>query len=159
MAIIDAKELAAYIKYKYTEQTGIENIPPIKLQKALYLLLAYWGGFIRKGTINPDFSEICLHDYDEILFDNRIEAWVYGPVVPSVYAIQDSIIPNANIAVDDYIKSFIDELLEDIFKVSDFKLVELTHNDLAWKNNFDYDAEFHNQQITVEEIISEYARR
>lgn len=159
MAIIDAKELAAYIKYKYTEQTGNLDIPPIKLQKALYFLLAYWGGFIRKGTNNPDFSEISSHDYDEILFDNRIEAWVYGPVVPDVYAIETSIEPNSKIDVDEYIKNFIDGLLEDIFKVSDFKLVELSHNDLAWKNHFDYDEEYHNQEITKEEIISEYARR
>ena len=46
MAIVDAKELASYIKYKYNEQFGNSNIPPIKLQKSLYFLLAYWGGFI-----------------------------------------------------------------------------------------------------------------
>lgn len=159
MAIINAKELASYIKFKYKEQIGTSAIPPIKLQKSLYFLLAYWGGFIRKGARNPEFSEIVSYNYDEVLFENRIEAWVYGPVVPEVYAIEESITPNCEIDVDEYIKNFIDELLEDIFKVSDFKLVELSHNDLAWKNNFDYDAEYHNQEITKEEIISEYARR
>ena len=106
MAIIDAKELAAYIKYKYTEQTGIQNIPPIKLQKALYLLLAYWGGFIRKGTIlnengtplirimvkvKPDDSQGLLIEDTKVLIDysvytskNAVEKIIHSWIIPSL---------------------------------------------------------------------------
>jgi len=158
MAILDAKELAAYIKHAYKQKVN-HAIPPIKLQKSLYFLFAYWGGFVRKGNNNPDFSEIVSSDYQENLFDNRIEAWVYGPVVPDVYYLDDTIIEKEEINVDSYLKCFIDDLLEDLFNVSDFKLVELSHNDLAWKNNFNYDDTFHNNEIPKEEIIAEYARK
>jgi len=158
MAITDAKNLAAYIKHAYFQKTN-KPIPPIKLQKSLYFLFAFWGGFVRKGNNNPKFSEITLSNYDEVLFNNRIEAWVYGPVIPDVYCIEDAIAENGNLNIDSYIKNFIDSLLEDLFNVSDFKLVELSHNDLAWKNNFDYESEFHNKEISKEDIISEYARK
>lgn len=158
MAITNAKDLTAYIKLSYKNQTQKE-ISPIKLQKSLYFLFAFWGGFIRKGNNNPEFSEINSFDYDDILFDETIEAWVYGPVVPDIYYVENDILENDNLKVDSFVRSFIDDLLEDLFKISDFKLVELSHNDLAWKNNFDYEDTFHNNEITKEEIIDEYSKK
>ena len=49
--IFDAKELASYIKYKYSILPNkiSQEISPLKLQKSLYFCFAYWGGFVRKG--------------------------------------------------------------------------------------------------------------
>ena len=85
MAITNAKALAVYIKDEYRKATGGQEISPIRLQKALYFCFAYWGGFVRKGKNAKQLSEVDLDQVDEILFDDQIEAWVYGPVIPNVY--------------------------------------------------------------------------
>ena len=74
--ILDVLELANYIAYKHKEKKGID-ISPLKLQKSLYFLFAYWGGFVRKGKQNPEYTEIDLTDFDEYLFDEEFEAWLY----------------------------------------------------------------------------------
>lgn len=158
--IFSALDLAGYIKYKYSnlENRISDDISPLKLQKSLYFCFAYWGGFVRKGKNKK--SEINLND-SEYLFDERIEAWVYGPVIPLVYHTK-------NIEKNDgtslfsgklYIKEFIDGLLNDLLSVSDFKLVEASHNDECWKKNFRKSEIFHNNEIPKEEIIKEYAKQ
>ena len=84
MAELDVKELAAYIQKKYYEEKQKE-ISPIKLQKALYFLFAYWGGTVRKSKLYPNAVEEDFSNFDEYLFEDKIEAWVYGPVIPVVY--------------------------------------------------------------------------
>ena len=80
--IFSAKDLACYIKMKYNEYTnGIKSITPIKMQKALYFCFAFWSGFVNKGKLD---SEI-FQEQNDTLFDDKIEAWAYGPVVPDVY--------------------------------------------------------------------------
>ena len=160
MAELDVKQLAAYIQNKYYEETNKE-ISPIKLQKSLYFLFAYWGGFIRKSKMFPDAVEEDFSNYSEYLFDDDIEAWVYGPVVPKVYRetnIMDFYNENMFIGKEK-LKEFIDDLLKDLFKTSDFTLVDISHRDNAWKNKFDYDDEFHENIIDKEELIQEYARK
>ena len=82
--ILESKDLANYIAYKYKEKMGMD-ISPLKLQKSLYFCFAYWGGFVRKGKNTPESAEIDLKDFSEYLYDEDIEAWIYGPVIPSVY--------------------------------------------------------------------------
>lgn len=161
--LFDAIELASYIKYKYSLLNNkISNeISPLKLQKSLYFCFAYWGGFIRKGMGNTKKSEF-VHNYSEYLFNNVIEAWVYGPVVPDVYHQQDIINPNESVKLfkgKEYVKEFIDDILNDVLNVSDFKLVEASHQDKCWKNNFKKSEIFHNNEIPKEEIIREYANQ
>lgn len=157
MAIMDAKDLASYIKYKYNRDFH-KKISHLKLQKSLYFCFAYWGGFIRNGKNNSDMSEIDVSKQDEILYDNRIEAWVYGPVVPDVYGVQDELVENKDFPVaDELVKDYIDGILDSVLGVSDFKLVEESHNDDAWKDNFDNNDKIHKNEIIKEKIINEYA--
>lgn len=164
--MFDAKQLAGYIMEKYQHDFK-EDISSIKLQKSLYFLFAYWGGFVRKGkSTNGDFVEEII-DEDDNLFHDKIEAWVYGPVVPSVfhaykageikknYLGQDSLFNDINPIV----KSTIDSILDDIFSISDFKLVSISHEDKSWLNHFDEESEYHNEEIPKEEIIQEYAEK
>ena len=160
MAELDVKELAAYIQKKYYEEKQRE-ISPIKLQKALYFLFAYWGGMVRKSQLYPEAVEEDFSKFDKYLFDDEFEAWVYGPVIPSVYKENNiSKFYNENLfAGKEKLKEFIDDLLKDLFNTSDFTLVEVSHNDNSWKNNFSYDENYHNNKIDRDQIIEEYARK
>lgn len=159
MALMDAINLAQYIKYKHNEISHKE-ISHLKLQKALYFCFGYWGGFVRNGKQSSKLSEIDLSNEDEILFNNRIEAWVYGPVVPDVYRIQDSILPVSEFPINNEIaQNYVDGVLNDVLRASDFRLVEESHEDDAWKNHFDFEELMHSNEIPKEEIIKEYARK
>ena len=87
----EAIRLALYIRKKYLEYKGNtkgREISPIKLQKSLYFLFAYWGQFIRNNKINQDSVEVDYSNYDEYLFEDEIEAWTYGPVIPEVFTFE-----------------------------------------------------------------------
>ena len=154
--IVKAKELAWYITNYYHDKFSKE-ISPIKLRKALYFCFAYWGGFVRKSKSHE--TEVTINK-SEWLFSSDIEAWVYGPVVPDVYRNFDKLSNYKNDNLFDGnedVEEFINGVLDDILKVSDFKLVEVSHSDNCWKNNFDSSSERHNVVIDKDEIISEYA--
>ena len=154
--IVNAKELACYIMDYYKEKFSSE-ISPIKLQKSLYFCFAYWGGYVRKSKMQD--TEITI-DKSDWLFDENIEAWVYGPVVPDVYH-DNQLINSRNINLFDGnedVKDYINGVLDDILIVSDFKLVEVSHSDNCWKKNFDPNSERHNVIIDKEDIIQEYAK-
>lgn len=160
MAVLNVKELAAYIQKKYQEDKQMQ-ISPIKLQKSLYFLFAYWGGIVRKSIIYPLSVEENFSSYDEYLYDATIEAWVYGPVIPEVYH-EPNILKyfNANIFEGkEKIKEFVDGLLEELFDVSDFTLVEISHNDKSWKENFNRSSQYHNNEIPKEDILEEYVSK
>ena len=86
--------------------------------KALYFCFAYWGSFVRNGKKAVELSEIDVSNYEEYLFDDDIEAWVYGPVVPSVYkACKDGTLENyreqkKEIFADNLIKDYINGILK-----------------------------------------------
>lgn len=162
MAITTAKALAVYIMDEYRRLNNGKEISPLKLQKALYFCFAYWGGFVRKGkTVNENLSEIDISNFDEELFEEDIEAWVYGPVVPEVYKYykqndleqfrDDKLFKKCN-----YAKNYIDGILKEVLNTSDFTLVDIAHRDNSWKNNFDFKEMSHNNIIPKEEIIEEY---
>lgn len=157
--IFNVKELAAYVSKKYFEQYA-HSISPVRLQKTLYFLFAYWGGFVRKGKMQQE-QEIDVSQFSEILFDEKIEAWVYGPVIPDVYFEQNIEIYNNDSMFDNkqMIKDFIDNVIEETFEINDFKLVDISHSDSAWVRKFDYHEQFHNNEIDKEDIIEEYAKK
>lgn len=156
--IFDARELANYI-IDYYEINFKEEISPLKLQKTLYFCFAYWGGFMRKSNGYNENKEIQL-DYDEWLFPNVIEAWVYGPVVPDVYHERNLKDYKKDNLFDGkkYLKEYIDNVLNDVLPSNDFKLVEISHEDECWKKHFKKKNMFHNIEIPKEDIIKEYAK-
>ena len=161
MAMYNVKEFAAYINDIYFNNFN-KKISPVRLQKTLYFCFAYWGGFVRKGKIlqDSDKLEIDVTNYDEYLFNARFEAWIYGPVIPEVYHEQNiERYYKENLIKDEFVKEYIDDLLEDINGVSDFRLVDISHKDQAWINSFDFNEENHSREINKEDIISEYIQR
>ena len=160
----EAIKLALYIRKKYFEYEGNKNnrvISPIKLQKSLYFLFAYWGKLIRENKENKESVEVDFSQYNEYLFDDIIEAWTYGPVVPGVFIAEKEGFLNQDVEEeylkDEYAKKdFIDGLLEQLFEIDDFGLVRLSHEDECWKNHYIETDEKHNREIPKEEIIDEY---
>ena len=56
-------------------------------------------------------------------------------------------------------KEFIDNLLEQLFEIDDFGLVNISHQDECWKKHYIESDERHNREIPKEEIIDEYSRK
>lgn len=108
-----------------SEGDGISNL---KLQKLVY----YAQGF---------FSAI----FDRPLFNENIEAWTHGPVVPSLYRSYKEHGAGRIALPDDFDKSSLTkeefELVEEVFEVfgqySAWKLRNMTHEEEPWLNHED----------------------
>lgn len=110
-------------------QVGISNL---KLQKILYFVQAEF--LVSTPNHIPCFSD-------------AIEAWDFGPVVPSVYheykVYGNAIIPQNDddnswcyqrIRPED--QSMINGIVEEAAKYSAAQLVQITHNQTPWKNAY-----------------------
>lgn len=159
MNYCSAKDLAIYIANRFYNRFHC-NISNLKLQKSLYFLFAYWSGFVRQGEgKQTEIKEVLQRD----LFDDKIEAWPYGPVVRSVYdeceQIKQLAKEGSALSLPSVVQDFIDGMLDDIFSLSDFKLVEISHQDDCWKRNYNQYDDFHNKEITKDEIAYEYSQK
>ncbi|MBD8839503.1 DUF4065 domain-containing protein [Paenibacillus sp. CFBP 13594] len=140
-----------------------KEISPIKLQKSLYFLFAYHGATYghELGEGVSEGSNISTKQ----LFDAKFEAWKFGPVIREVYVkdkrgeytdvagIRDAV---EQVSAEHEIKNFIDDLFGQIDSVSDFQLVERSHQDNAWKNAYQV---AQSTEIDNEFLITEYKTR
>ena len=123
MAKLTAQNIAEYFLSLCSDDCG-DNISNLKLQKLVY----YAQGF------NLAFN-------GKALFKEDIFAWQHGPVVPSLYrkysCYGNGAIPVPQIDFSLYSKA-VKELLDEIWKVfgqfSAWKLRNMTHEELPWKN-------------------------
>lgn len=115
-----ALEIAKYvINHEHNNGREITNL---RLQKLLYFVQAK----ILVETGNPCFND-------------KMEAWAYGPVVPIVYdeykkfgnlPINES--QKLTEVIDSDIKKYIDEILNYFAATPTFGLVQITHNQTPW---------------------------
>lgn len=117
-----ALDVAKYI-------TGAISVDALKLQKLLYYAQAV---------------HMVLNNH-ELLFQEPIEAWQYGPVVREVYQKYkkfglDDIKPDydTEIELKDNQRRSIDMTLEYYGTMSGVGLMKKTHNESPWKNNYEY---------------------
>ncbi len=123
------------------EKEGITNL---KLQKILYFAQAYF----------------LTSQMKKALFSEKIEAWKYGPVIPSVYHEFKS---NGNKPIvetyDLNIDSDDEELLNEVWGIfgqySAGHLVDMTHSHKPWKEAF---AKGENTVIPVKSIQDYYKK-
>lgn len=158
--LFNAIDIANYLNFLHNNKFN-RDISPLKLQKVLFFLFGEWGGFIEKSDHDNDGMQ--LLEYSKYLFDDEFEAWVYGPVVPNVYRNFSNEQSNGeDIFIDDkllYVKNFINDLALELFELSDFRLVELSHQMKCWINNFKTTDDFHDRTIDKDVIISEFANQ
>lgn len=150
------------------------DMGPIRLQKTLYFLYAFYGATYGSISVGQsDDGENFLSElnneqtYPPELFEAKFEAWQYGPVIRSVYfANRDGMfvflqdINQEKWSRDDKeVVKFIDSLVEDLKEMSDFALVDRTHQDESWKAKFDPQNPYLSQDINNEDLIREYRHR
>lgn len=107
------------------------SLTPKKIQKLVYYAYAW---FI---ALNNDKSD----DINNILFVERPEAWIHGPVFPSIYSKFKSFnwneVPQLKeeiIFENKDLNSFLEEVWETFGKYTADQLEYMTHQDSPWKN-------------------------
>ena len=120
-------QVAEYFLSLVDEDAG-ELISNLKLQKLVY----YAQGF-----------HLAL--YDRPLFEEEIQAWKHGPVVPVLYhkykqygadAIPKPV--NMDFSVfDDEVRKFLDEVYQVYGQYSAWKLRDMTHEEPPWVDAYD----------------------
>ncbi|UJF15001.1 DUF4065 domain-containing protein [Jeotgalibaca sp. MA1X17-3] len=145
------------------------KLSPIKLQKALYFLFAYYGatyGSVQTDIANENKIEQ-TESYPKYLFNDCFEAWKYGPVISSVYKENKqntyegkAYTPKDN--KEEEVLSYINEIFQQLNEISDFGLVERSHLDMAWKEPYSKykarqtESQTMNNEIIIEEYRNEY---
>ena len=135
MKFYSASQIAHYFLAKADIDVG-ELISNLKLQKLCYYAQGLTLG-VRK----------------QALFDEKIEAWLHGPVIPSLYAeykaYKGAAIPSPTQLDLSAYGSADRKLLDDVFEFygqySAWRLRELTHLESPWKNAY---AEGQNNEIS-----------
>lgn len=133
------KDVNDLIAYLYTK---VDSLSPLKLQKGLYFLYAYYSAMYG-STLDNEEAEI-TYDLPSELFPAEFEAWNYGPVIRSVYnerktgeekyqEMARNFDSNQFFNSDSKkeVQSFIDDLFAQINRASDFSLVDRSHEDKA----------------------------
>lgn len=114
-----ALDVAKYvINHEHTKNRAITNL---RLQKLLYFVQA---------NVLVDTKKPC--------FDDEMEAWDYGPVVPAVYNEYCRFKSQAIDSAEEYdisdssIKDIIDGVLDFLSDTDTFELVQITHSQTPW---------------------------
>lgn len=120
-----AIDIANYFLYKaqIATEEDQELISNLKLQKLVY----YAQG-------------LHLAEYGEPLFSERIEAWMYGPVIPDLYHHykkygSDGIRADVNfdpLSIDQETREFLDDIYEVFGQFTAVRLMKVTHSDKCW---------------------------
>jgi len=119
-------DVAYYLLHIIDQQEDNNDLSNLKLQKLCY----YAQGF-----------HLAIHD--QPLFDEEIEAWVHGPVIPELYhrfkSFGRNYIDTNEIDHHDYKltkpqKELIDEVFEVFGQYSAWTLRNMTHEESPWRD-------------------------
>ena len=117
----NALEVAKYvINHEHGKGREISNL---RLQKLLYFVQA---------KVLVETGEPC--------FDDEIEAWDFGPVVPAVYYAYkifgswDIVIDTSVPFIDKSVSALIDSIVDSCKDYPTFQLVDITHKQSTWKD-------------------------
>lgn len=150
------------------------DMGPIRLQKTLYFLFAFYGatygsiGNENNEEKNELLSEVDSDSYPKQLFADDFEAWQYGPVIRDVYfgnkndkyeGLGDKTKEEYSNNNDKDVILFLDGLVNDLKEMSDFALVDRTHQDKAWKDKFDADNPYASNKIDKQTLVQEYKEK
>ncbi|NEU29924.1 DUF4065 domain-containing protein [bacterium LRH843] len=125
--MISAYQVANYFLYKsHHDDTARYTISPLKLQKLVYYAEAWYT------TMNNNEENLIKEDF---------EAWVHGPVVPSLYGKYreygyhqiDKVDSEPLSSLSDKVKNFLDSIWEIYGHFEAKELEKLTHYEDPWK--------------------------
>jgi uncharacterized phage-associated protein len=125
--VMKANQISNYI-ISLAQNNPEENLTNMKLQKILYYLQGYH-----------------LALFNEVLFEEEIEAWKYGPVISKeyytfkVYGNNSINVPETNHSFDylsDKQKKFINKVYGYFRQFSPVKMMELTHEESPWLDTY-----------------------
>ena len=133
----DKYRLVSYLMDHFT------NATPLKIQKAMYFLWAFYAATYGNIDYNSDSEFNGIERYPKELFEAHFEAWQYGPVLKDVYSKYKNNAGCIHQEVNPWYKgmsgdvwSFIDGLVSQIDKVNDFGLVSRSYQDSAWREAY-----------------------
>lgn len=146
---VTALQLAHYV-LQYTTQRNI-RITHLQLQKILYYIQGYH-----------------LREFGEPLFDDKIYAWPYGPVVRSVYVnyfiygalplrVTEPKELHKELHVDEKQKTLINRVVEDKTRFRAAQLVAATHSETPWRSLEEQVKAGQKPEITTESIKAYFA--
>lgn len=143
----------------------LSNPTQIKVQKSLYLLYAFYGATYGQLFKHEDKEDFGGQTYPKELFNANFQAWRYGPVEYDVYRNEkadmydgvEEIEMKTDTEENINIKRFIDSLVSQIDKMDDFSLVDRTHQDNVWLNNYKEGNLY--IEMSNEDIVKEYKER
>lgn len=134
--------VAEYLLWLDVEHGG-DGISNMKLQKLAY----YAQGF-----------HLAL--FDEPLFDECIEAWDHGPVVPPLYSVykangRSPIDPPSHVpSLDERTSGLLDEVFDVYGRYSAWHLRSMTHDESPWKDH--YSPEREADKVIPHEALTRY---
>lgn len=140
--MLTSKDVAEYFLAQTDEEAG-DLISNLKVQKLVY----YAQGFY-------------LALYGKPLFEEEIEAWMHGPVVPILYheykKYGDGSIPLPEGLDFGKFSPEVRELLDDVYNVygqySAWKLRQMTHEEAPWKDYFKVDKD----RVIPKAVLAEF---
>lgn len=137
MKTYTVNQIADYFLFRSDESVG-DLLSNLKLQK-----MCYYSAGVINAVRNLD---------EKPLFEERIEAWTHGPVVPELYRrFRDngsSVIPELSNydtdLVDDADQSVLDDVYNFYGQFSAWKLRDMTHEESPW-----IDAKFRGENFPI----------
>lgn len=139
------------------------KISPLRLQKTLYFLYAYYGASYGSMSESKEYelSGDERMNLPKYLFSGEFEAWQYGPVVRELYfkhkydTLKDCSFDVNHIGIDDEtmkkeVIEYLRELIRNTSEVSDFGLVERSHEDEEWQEKVKKQETMDNDNIIKE---------
>ena len=124
----------------------------MKLQKLVFYSQAYSLAWFKKP-----------------MFENRVEAWVHGPVIRDLWDLHRKQYefdaealkradPSANANnLTDQDRLVIKSVLHGVGALSGLDLKDRTHAEAPWKDAFDKSEQFHDTEITKDAMMEYYA--
>jgi uncharacterized phage-associated protein len=144
-----AQDIANKIILRTDTEKG-DIISNLKLQKMLYYVQGYHLAF-----------------FEQVLFPDNLEAWMYGPVVPDVYhrfkenksfGITLSPEEYKEIALEPSAEDVFDQVMSEYGKFNAIKLMEMAHKEQPWKEAFDKPdkiIDVHSMKVFFKNLIDE----
>jgi uncharacterized phage-associated protein len=128
---MEAKDIALYFLSKDAEKKVFNENLVLKNDRKFY------DGNARLNKYLFFAQTVYLGKNGKLLFKDDFVAYDNGPVVKEIlenYRILSSN-RNQNISLDEKIKSFLDKLYASLIDATTEELIEITHEDTAWKEH------------------------